>query len=291
MRTKDIWPKKEDSQQEGYEEIISKIEKIIDNPEEIKSFITKRLMELKNNSSKVEIGGMSRQWHSGFIHPGSTIRRNYMVDPFHVDDDSVYEEMFSIIREFKSYPTWKEKTLKQMMPSIVNHTIGKYFGNYVTYSDTEQKNQNFYLSHDDPTLPDVSLRELKDKSMAVCAEKSALAQNLTSFLGLESFLVISDSCKANPDDKNGLHAYNIWKSKNGYFIFDPTNPHLSLEKDTNKLLNYFPSVYPISEESFNTIKNGGIVDVIHEDIISDIANNSSEKKMTKRTYGGPNVSK
>lgn len=291
MGKKDDWPKKENSQQEEYDEIINKIEKIIENPEEIELFIKERLLELKKNNNPVEISTLSKQWYSGFIHPDSIIRRSFMVEPFRVNDDLVYQDLFSIMKEFKNSTVRKNKTLKEMMPSVVNHTIVKYFGNFISYSDTEQKNQDFYLNHDNPNLPNVSLSELKGKGIAVCAEKSALAENLTSFLGLESYLVVSNSCKANPDDKNGLHAYNIWKTKNGYFIFDPTNPHLNFEKDTNKVLNYYPSVYPISEENFNAIKNGGLVNVKHEDMISDSDGNFFEKKTSERIYGGPKINK
>ena len=77
----------------------------------------------------------------------------------------------------------------------------------------------------------------------------------------------------------------------GYFIFDPTNPHLNFEKDTNKVLNYYPSVYPISEENFNAIKNGGLVNVKHEDMISDSDGNFFEKKTSERIYGGPKINK
>ena len=51
--------------------------------------------------------------------------------------------------------------------------------------------------------------------------------------------------------------------------------------------NYYPAVYQISEEDFNIIKNGGTVNVKHEDMISDSAGNFLNKEVTERTYGGP----
>ncbi len=286
---KPIENKIENTHKTSYEEILNEIEKIIDDPEQVKSFIAKRLNELKNESAKGEIGAMSRQWHSGFIHPDSPVRRSYMVDPFYVNDDSVYEDMFSVMRKFKEHSGWKDKPLRQMMPFIAQHTIADYFGNLVSYSNTERNNQLFYMEHDDPTIPGISMNELKGKNIAVCAEKSALSQNLAVFVGLESFLVISDSCKSNPDDKEAFHAYNIWKTQKGYFIYDSTNPALNLEKDTNKILDYNPAIYPITEEEFSQIKNGGTTSVKHTDRVSDSNRNVLETKITERVYGGHKI--
>lgn len=276
----------ENAGQISYEEILNEIEKIMNDPEQVKSFIMKRLNELKNESIKGEIGAMSRQWHPGFIHPDSSVRRSYMVDPFFVNDDSVYEDMFSVIKKFKEHPGWKETSLGQMMPFIIQHTVADYFGNLVSYSNTESNNQRFYMEYDDPNVPGISMHELKGKNIAVCAEKSALSENLATFLGLESYLVVSNTCKANPDDEDVFHAYNIWKTKKGYFIYDSTNPKLNLEKDTNKILDYNPAVYPITEEVFNEIKNGGTTSVKHIDKVSDSERNVLENKVTERVYGG-----
>jgi hypothetical protein len=277
---------KEKLNKSSYEEILNEVEKNIDTPDEIKNFIEKRLHVLKNESSKVDIGSFSRQWHEGFIHPDSLIRRSYMVDPFCLDDDSIYEDMFSMIKKFKEHPWWKDKSMRQMMPFIIQHTIAEYFGNLTSYSNTEESNRKFYIEHNNLMMPAISISELKGKNIGVCAEKSAVSENLTSFLGLESYYIISNTCKANPDDNDAFHAYNIWKTENGYFIYDATNPSLNLEKDTNKILDYNPAIYPITEEIFNEIKIGETTRVKHTDRVSDSERNILETKVTERVYGG-----
>lgn len=281
-------PPQENINKNSYEEILNEVEKIIDDPEQIKVFIERRLNELKKGSNKVEIGAVSKQWHEGFIHPDSRIRRSYLVDPFQMDDDSIYQDMFSVIKRFKEHPGWKDKPIKQMIAFIIQHTIADYFGNLVSYPNTDMDNRLFYMEHDDPTITsEISISELKGKNIGVCAEKSAASENLSSFLGLESYYIISNTCIINPEDKGRTsHAFNIWKTQKGYFIYDSTNPALNLEQDTNKILDYNPAVYPITDEEFNKIKNGGTAIVKHFDRVSDSSGNVLETKTTERVYGG-----
>lgn len=278
----------ENAHNNEYEEILNEVEKIINNPDQIKEFIARRLEKLKSESSKVEIGAMHKQWYQGFIHPDSSIRRSYMVDPFRVDDDSIYEEMFSVIKKFKEHPGWKDMSIRSIMPFIIQHTVVNYFGNIASNSETERNNEVFYVEHDDPNMPEISIKELKSKKIAVCAEKSAVSENLASFMGLESYLIVSNTFKGNPDDneKGALHAYNIWKTTKGHFIYDPTNPMLNLEKETNKILSYNPAVYPITGEEFKKIKEGGTVIVKSEGKVSDSERSIHEIKTTERVYGG-----
>lgn len=275
----------EKGNKQSYEEILNEVEKIIDNPDEIKSFIDKRLKEIENKNDKGTISIMAKDFHQGFINSESPIRRSYLVEPFYMDDDSLYEDIFSVIKKFKESPGWKEKPLRAMMPYVVQQTIIDYFGNITSYSNTEEDNQSFYIDRDDTESSRISIKEFRGKKFAVCAEKSALAENITSFLGLESYLVLSDSCKIG-NETGSLHAYNIWKTNNGYFIYDPSNPAFNLEKDTHKILNYAPAVYPISEDDFNKIKNGGTTEVKHTNKISDPKENTTEIETVERTYGG-----
>jgi len=290
MESKSNWPTQENNKQEEYEEILSEIEKNLYHPEKLKGWTKKRLIELKNKSEPLQIGFNYKRWCSDFIHSESETYRSMWVDPFRIDDDSLYEEMFSVMKDFKDNPSWKNKPLRSMMPYVIQHTIVKYFGNLTASVNTEANNQEFYKAHsaDDSFPAHISLKELKEKGIAVCAEKAAVAQNLTSILGLESNLVMSSNCKLLPEEKEELHAFNIWHTKKGYFIFDPTNPMLKMEKDTNTIKSYNPAIYPISKDDFKKIKDGGVVSVQNEDIVCDSKGNILEKKIAERIYGGPN---
>jgi len=50
------------------------------------------------------------------------------------------------------------------------------------------------------------------------------------------------------------HAYIIFSTKNGNFIFDPTNPIL-VEQSDGKINAINPAIYKISEEDYNHLLN------------------------------------
>lgn len=274
------------SPEKSYEEILNEIEEVIDDPEKVKSFIVNRLSELSKVSNPTEIGAMTNTFYSGFINPKTKIRRSYTVDPFTLNDESVYADLFSALKKFRESPAWKDQPLRAMIPFVVQHTVADYFGNLVSDSRTENDNRKFYMDNSYDESPDISIGNLKGMGFAVCAEKASLSQNLTSFLGLESYLVNSNTCQLIPDGDSGGHAFNIWKTTKGYFIFDPANPQLTLEEGTQKVLTYAPAVYPISEETLVSMKNGGTGKVQHVDVISGVDGNLVEKKVSERIYGG-----
>lgn len=266
-----------------YGTILNEVETAISLGNE-KQFIESRLHELNESSKVKDLGIMYSKIHQGFINPNSRIQRSPMVDPFHLDDDSLYEQLFTSVKKFKEADGWKEKDLRSIMPVVIQQTLSDYFGNSHGKSDTESRNQKFYIDHSDVTSEDVSLKDLKGKEIAVCAEKASASQNLVSFLGLESYLIMSDSKLES--SKPEFHAFNVWKTKNGFFIYDPTNPRLTIREETNNLESVYPAVYKISEEEFNKVISDGEVSVKHENAyIGNDAKPSVE--ITERIYSGP----
>ncbi len=266
-----------------YSEVLQEIEVAL-SPEEQKNFIENRIKEIESTSENRNFGVMYDQKLTGFIKPEAKIQRSPMVEPLQLDDPAVYEVMFETIKEFKDHQGWKDKPLRSMMPEIIQHSLSKYFGNQIGWADTESKNRQFYFEHSDsPESKPISLSEIRGKGLAVCAEKAALAQNLVTFAGLESHLVMSN-CKLY-GEKPELHAFNILKTENGYFIYDPTNPSITLNKNDNSLKNSSAAIYKISDEDFEKIERGEEIDVVHTDYVSDSEGNSVGKNQT-RTYKG-----
>lgn len=72
------------------------------------------------------------------------------------------------------------------------------------------------------------------------------------FLGIDSYVVFSNNCKLG--DSTDGHAYVIFSTKNGRFIFDPTNPIL-VEDNEGKINSVNPALYKISEEDYNHLLN------------------------------------
>ena len=166
-------------------------------------------------------------------------------------------------------------------------TIGNYFGNHWATGTAENKNRSFYLDRSSSDSEDIHLNELKGKQIGVCAEKAAVAQNLLSFLGYESYLVASSNCRLESPDKPdpGGHMFNIIKSGENQLIFDPTNSSLIMEDD-GSVHTVMPAIYPLNTEEYQLIMNGGQVTVVHNDGIWD-GNQTIKGPDQTRIYGGP----
>ena len=152
-----------------------------------------------------------------------------------------------------------------------------------------QKNRTFYEEHYDAHFDDehpiVSMREMKDKGISVCAERSSTAQNLLSFCGYNTRLIMTDKCKFPGDEARSGHAYNIIQSPRGYFIFDPNNPATTTDAD-GKVLYCNPSAYPLTTEEFKKLMDGDSIKVTHKDFKLGTNGQPTEDPM-EIVYGGP----
>ena len=272
--------------------VLSQVDSLLQIPDEsekaqkITDFIDTRLQLLTESTIPKEFSVMTRP-RKGFLHPDSGIRRNFLVDPFHVDDPEIYKQLIETFEEFRENPNWQEKTLREIAPYAILRTIGNYFGNHWGTTNTENNNRAFYLDRSSSDSEDIHLNEFKGKRIAVCAEKAAVAQNLLSFLGYESELVSSTKCRLESPDKDdqGGHMYNVITSGKNHLIFDPTNPTIVTGNDGN-IHTVMPAFYPIDTNGYKKLMEGGQVEVTHNDGTWDGQQNHKEPDQ-KRIYGGP----
>lgn len=213
------------------------------------------------------------------------IRRNMMVDPFVLDDPDLYADLFETIRKFKEAEGWKEKSLREIMPNAIHWSLSKYFGNIAAGSNTEMQNREFYLDHTSADSPSISIKELKGKGFAVCAEKAAAAQNLLTFVGMESELIASSGCRIPAEAGEEAHYYILVHGPKGDMIYDPTNPRLLLDKE-GKLTSYGPAMYPITEEQSQRLISGESITIEHTDDKVDEGGQRIPDK-SSRLYAGP----
>lgn len=250
----------------------------------ISVFIDNRLKTLTESTVPREFfmwGGSMR----GFIHPGSDIRPSLFSYPFHVDDPEIYRLLFDVLIKFERDPELQDWTLRDKVPYAILETIGKYFGKNWGAENTDYYNQEFYNSRtgDD----EVHLIELKDKGIAVCSEKAATAQNLLTFLGYQSELILSSRCRLKSIDEEDQtnHVYNLITREEDHLIFDPTNPILVRNKD-DSIREIEPAFYSINQDEYTRLIKGGQVRVIHNDATWD-GKKRSEGPDQHRIYGGP----
>lgn len=204
-----------------------------------------------------------------------------------VDDPEIYKLLLDSFKEFKDSQNWQGRSLREITPYAILRTIGNYFGNYFSTTNTESLNRAFYWDRGSADSEDVHLNELKGKEFAVCAEKAATAQNLLSFLGYESVLIASTKCRLNTSeqDDQGGHMYEVVTSGENYLIFDPTNPTL-VEKEDGGTYTIVPAFYPLGQMEYKVLMSGGQVEVIHNDATWD-GQKINKGPDQKRIYGGP----
>lgn len=274
------------------DQVLSEIDEILKiedqeaKKQRVSDFIAERLNSLTEATTPKEIS-LLLPAYKGFIHPESGIRRNFLVDPFHIDDDELYGVLLDTLGEFRELSNWQGKSLREIVPFAVIRAIGKYYGNYWAYSATEAENQEFYMERSTATSENISLKELKGRGFAVCAEKASAAQNLLSFLGYDIDLIASSKCRLeSPEqDDRGGHMFNVISSESGRFIFDSTNPSL-LTDEEGKVVNFLPANYRIAEEEYQGLIKGGQVEVVHNDGKWD-GKQAIKGPDQKRIYGGP----
>ncbi len=240
------------------EEIMVDLETIIEieEPETqkqaIQVFIEKRLEELEKEVSEKQsiLSLVGNKAEDQFIHPETEIKRNWMFDGFNVNDPEIYTVLLENFGKF--YKHWNKPNPRSIIGHSIIYALSEYFGNHFSVENTNARNCEFYKDHTTTDSRTVDLAELKEKSLAVCAEKATVAHNYLKFLGMDSYVIFSDNCKLG--DSNDGHAYIIFSTKNGKFIFDPTNPIL-IEDSEGKINSVNPALYKIPEEDFNHLLN------------------------------------
>lgn len=255
--------------------------------EQAGQFIEKRVAELMKLSRPTTLSLVNGSVYKGFIHPETRIMRSFIVDAVRINNTEIYKVLLESFRQFKENPAWQSKSMREIAQHALVRTLGTYFGNYYGAEGVESRNRQFYLDHSGIDSEDIAISEFRGKGMGVCAEKAAVAQNLLTFMGYDSELVMSTNNKLNSPDVNDRdgHAYNVISSDRGHFVHDPTNPVI-VENTDGSLHTVLPSNYPISEEQYQNLVKGGQVEVDHNDLTWD-GNVYKKQEDTKRVYGGP----
>lgn len=122
----------------------------------------------------------------------------------------------------------------------------------------------------------VSVKELKGKNIAACSERSALAQNILKFLGLESEIVFG---KLNNDESHAYIIFKPEKSNEFRILFDPMNPCFFKDKNNE----YTMGVSIIKNEDYLKLKNGEEINFSY-DLVKKLFNNEVEFEEDKRIY-------
>ena len=104
-------------------------------------------------------------------------------------------------------------------------------------------------------LDNLKIEDLKKSGAALCTERAALAQQILSLFGIETYYCFG--C-IEVNNREIPHCFNIVKRKKDYALLDYSMP-VTKFNEKNSAVGYFPFIGIISDEEFEDfIKNGKI---------------------------------
>jgi hypothetical protein len=217
---------------------------------EIDQLVDDRLNDLSNNCEKKKIlgfipGSMNLNGaHKGFIDFNTRIRFGVssMLDYSMKTRDFYY----TIARLVKHYDFKNVKNVIIFLMTFINDYFGISVG-----PDRREDLQEVILNNtvtDDEYFEAIEKLEIgvfKGKKMAMCTERSAIAQNILSMFGVESYY-----CMGAVDIEP--HCFNVIKLDDSYYLVD-YNQLCSCKK--GKRSYYVPLLNKIPEEKINDFFN------------------------------------
>lgn len=245
------------------------------------AFIRARLKALEGTASPEDLVGKRFGLHSGFLHPETKIHvhSDPTIASFRVDDEAIYVHVMDALRQIKS------------IPEAVQRAIESYFGSSHEggRDNRSEKRIAFYSGQEKGST--ISLRTIKDEKIAFCAERSAVAQNLISFLGEKTWLVDSYASITFQGGKTeaSQHIYNVVASSDGgYVLFDVSHPVEVIDEDGD-VIERRPSKNRITDEQFAGLSEEKAIEVEHDEIW--VTDGEEESFPKKYVYGGPGSSR
>ena len=226
--------------------------------EEIDDIIKEAIEEANANSEKIEkLGflnyGKSNSLFKGFIPLDTRIKYGSLniVDYSMQTTDYMYE--------FAHFIKQYNINTKGYLIRNLEYFINVYFG-MPGNADRDQilEQKALEAATDDgyfEAIENNKLGDLKYKGAAKCTERSALAQQILSLFGTESYYCMG--CVDFENHQEG-HCFNIVKRKADYAVLDYSCPVTAYTKE-GKVNAYLPFVGALTNEEFIEFAHNGIV--------------------------------
>lgn len=235
------------------------LEKILNcRDEEVDNIITDAINKSNENSTNVKQLGFVNEGSNNLLFKGFiplNIRIKYekvALETYKMTTTDFFYEFAHFIR--KNNINNKGKLIYSL-ESFINNYFGyqKRMDRSVIFNDIAWKT----TTTDDEyfkALENNQIGDLKGMNAAECTERSALAQQILSLFGIESFYCMG--C-VDLEDRQEAHCFNIVKKQNGYALVDYSIP-VALFND-RKLRTYYPFVGEMSSEEFIDFSNNGVL--------------------------------
>lgn len=229
------------------------------NEKDVGTIIKQAIEEAELNSDKVEqlgfLGyGKLNYLFKGFIPLNTRIKySNLSIEDYGMQTTDYMYEFAHFIKKYNI-------NTKGALIHNLEYYINSYFGmpgnaereeifNEVAWNTTTTDEEYF------AALKNNKLGDLKNKGAAQCTERSALAQQILSLFGIESYYCMGCVDLGNQQEQ---HCFNIVKRKNDYALLDYSCPVTSFNKE-GFVKGYNPFVGPLSNEEFLEFVNNGAI--------------------------------
>lgn len=225
--------------------------------EEVDIIIEEELRKVILNSKKEEVIGFvhnntGNMVYKGFIVPETRIRySNCEVNWYSMKTMDFYYEFARYIRKINIRDNGGLVKYIENFINIyfgINDKVGDFRCDYfdkICFQTTTTDDEYF------KKLDSLEIGDLKGQKVAMCTEKAALAQNLLSLFGFETYYCIG---LINNNGKEEPHAFNIAKAQKNYRILDYSIPCAVIYNGV--LVDYAPFEGDIMPNEINTVLEG-----------------------------------
>lgn len=204
--------------------------------EELNIIIDNALKEITNNIEKEKRlgfsdGGLSINIipaHKGFISFDSKIKySNGSIYTYSMGTNDYFYEFAKFVKNSKITTI---SQLVKIIEDFINYYFGKpsvmdlrdsYFDKFALQTETDEEMFDM--------IDGFSIGDMKNKNIAMCTERAAIAQNLLSLFGIEIYYCMG--CIEH-DGKEESHCFNIARAKERYILLDYSMP-VSVFKNGN----------------------------------------------------------
>lgn len=227
--------------------------------EEVDRIISEELANANKNSIKVQqlgflANGKANCLFKGFIPLNTRIKYESMaLETYGMETTDFFYEFAHFIKKHNINSTGS-------LLFNIEYFINNYFGyssknsrsvifNDVAFQSTTTDEEYFQA------LQNNKIGDLKGKGAAQCTEKAAIAQQLLSLFGFESYYCMG--C-VDLNNRQEAHSFNIVKKGNGYAIVDYSLPVSSFNQD-GSVKAFYPFVGEMTNEEFNEFVNSRVL--------------------------------
>ena len=230
--------------------------------EEVDKLIASRIDELNNREDKPGTLGFQNGFDtnvvfSGFIPLDTRIRYSkFNVSSYSMKSTDFIYDFIHLLRKYNI------KT-KGAAARYLEAYINSYFGLYgpsnnqdrdyifdtIAFNSTKTDDEYF------EALENNKISDLKGTRSAECTERSALAQQVLSVLGIQSYYCMG--CVDRSQKQEG-HCFNIVKKQNGYMVIDYSLPAYMYDQE-GKFIGYDAFTGNLSNEEFEEFINNKVI--------------------------------